>query len=768
MEQFLTYTFLGLVLGAVYAIAASGLVLTYTTSGIFNFAHGAQAMLAAFLYWQLTVPWGLPPLVGFILVVGVFGPLVGMALHQVLMKGLRDVEEVTKVVVTVSVLLAMVSLATWIWEPAEPRSVELLFGNASYVDLGGVKIRYGEIFVILSAVALAVGLRLLFTRTRMGVAMRGVVDDPDLLRLNGFNPERIAMTSWAVGSALAAFAGAVVTPIAGGSLEATTLTLLIIDTFAAAMFGRLRSIPRTFVGAMVLGLAATYFLGYAPTRFDWVSNVRGALPLIVLFVVLLLLPQDRLRGLAQIRGRERPRVPSVQQAVVWGAVFVGLVVLLSKIAGPGMIGPWVNAIAFAIIALSLVPLTGYAGEINLVPLSFGAIGIMVAYHTGIDGIGVDARMTWVGIVAGVAATALVGALVALPALRLRGLYLALATLAFGGIMSTLVLREINPRRWFGLDIALFPNARLLVPRPEIGPLDLDENTSYLIALSVVFAVLGIAVVALRNSGYGRRLVAMRDSPAATAMLGQSLIRLKLGVFVFSASIAGLGGILVASAQGSVSGDDFLITASLVLVMLTVVGGVSYVSGALFGGVIVGVGLSALNGTSAGLGADMPDLEPTFLILGHLGALLIALTGIGVDRNPSGVVHAISGSYRPLRNAVPVVAGGVGVIAVLVALNLAEVLGDWALALLIMVVVFALPAVAARIMPERVLTEEELAARAAPKETSPELLGLDAPLTTDERLELDAGLGLPASMAARELRVDPDTVVTGQEPVHAPA
>jgi branched-chain amino acid transport system permease protein len=770
VEQFLTYTFLGLVLGAVYAIAASGLVLTYTTSGIFNFAHGAQAMLAAFVYWQLTVPWGLPALAAFVLVVGVFGPLMGMALHQVLMKGLRDVAEVTKVVVTVSVLLAMVSLSTWIWAPAEPRTIELLFGSTNYVDLGGVKIRYGEMFVVGAAVALAVGLRLLFTRTRLGVAMRGVVDDPDLLRLNGFNPERIAMTSWAFGSALAAFAGVVVTPIAGGSLEATTLTLLIIDTFAAAMFGRLRSIPRTFVGAMVLGLAATYFLGYAPTRFDWVSNVRGALPLIVLFVVLLVLPQDRLRGTSQARSRERPRVPSVPQALVWGAAFVVLVVLLSRIAGPAMIGPWINAMAFAIIALSLVPLTGYAGEINLAPLSFGAIGVMVAYHTGIEGIGVDARMTWVGIVAGVVVTAFFGGLVALPALRLRGLYLALATVAFGGIMSTLVLREINPRHWFGLDLALFPNARLLVPRPEVGPLDLDENGTFLIALSVVFAVLGVLVVVLRNSGYGRRLVAMRDSPAATAMLGQSLIRLKLGVFMFSAAIAGLGGVLIASAQGSVSGDDFLLTSSLVLVMLTVVGGVNYVSGALFGGVIVGVGLSALNGTSAGLGADMPDLEPTFVILGHLGAFAIALTGIGVNRNPSGIVHAISSSYRPLRAAVPVLAGGAGAVALLVVLNLAGALDDWSLALLTMVIVLALPAIGARLMPERVLTAEQLAERAAPRDTSPELLGLDVPLTTDERLELDAGLGLPAGIAAAmELREDAETVVVGEEgSVHVPA
>ena len=488
-----------------------------------------------------------------------------------------------------------------------------------------------------------------------------------------------------------------------GSLEATTLTLLIIDTFAAAMFGRLSSIPRTFVGAMVLGLGATYFLGYAPTRFDWVSNVRGALPLIVLFIVLLLIPQDRLRGVSQIRSRERPRVATVRQAAAWAAGFVGIVYLLSRVADPVMMGPWVNAMAFSIVALSLVPLTGYAGEINLVPLSFGAIGIVVAYHTGIEGIGVESRMTWVGIVAGVAATALVGGLVALPALRLRGLYLALATLAFGGIMSTLVLREINVRHWFGLDIALFPNARLIVPRPKIGPLDLDENTTFLMALAVVFAVLGVVVVAVRNSGYGRRLVAMRDSPAATAMLGQSLIRLKLGVFMLSAGIAGLGGVLLASAQGSVSGDDFLVTVSLVLVMLTVVGGVSYVSGALFGGIVVGVGLSALNGTSVGLGQQMPDLEPTFEVLAHLGALAIALTGIGVNRNPSGIVHAICSAYRPLRAAPQVVAGGVAAVALLVALNLAGVLGDWSFALLTMVVVLALPGVGARLMPEQVLT-----------------------------------------------------------------
>jgi branched-chain amino acid transport system permease protein len=743
VEQFLTYTFLGLVLGAVYAIAASGLVLTYTTSGIFNFAHGAQAMLAAFMYWQLTVPWGLPALVAFVLVVGVFGPLMGMALHQVLMKGLRDVAEVTKVVVTVSVLLAMVSLSTWIWAPAEPRTIELLFGSTNYVDLGGVKIRYGEMFVVGAAIALAVGLRLLFTRTRLGVAMRGVVDDPDLLRLNGFNPERIAMTSWAFGSALAAFAGVVVTPIAGGSLEATTLTLLIIDTFAAAMFGRLRSIPRTFVGAMVLGLAATYFLGYAPTRFDWVSNVRGALPLIVLFVVLLVLPQDRLRGLAQVRSRERVRVPSTRQAVVWAVVLVGFVFAMLQIASPLMVGPIVAALAFAVVALSLVPLTGYAGEINLAPLSFGAIGVLVAYHAGIVGTGLDARMTPTGLVAGTAAAAVIGGLVALPALRLRGLYLALGTMAFAGLVSALLLKEIFPRHWFGLDIALFPGGVLVVPPPAIGPLDLADDTRLALATAVLFGLLGVALVWLRNSGYGRRLTAMRDSPTATAMLGQSLVRLKLSVFMLSAGIAGLGGILMAAALGSVSGETFLITVSLSLVVLTVVGGVGTVSGALFGGFMIGMGLTTIGGTAATLASEHPEWSGVLGMVSHLTVIGIALLGVGVNRNPSGVVRQLCDAYRPLLGTRPLLYAAGALVALFYVVDLVGWMGDWTFVLISGAVGLGLPGIGRALMPDRVLTEVELARRhALSSAPDVEVLGLDHPLTSAERRDLDHGLGLP--------------------------
>ncbi|WP_419722083.1 ABC transporter permease subunit, partial [Rhodococcus globerulus] len=124
MNTFVTFTILGLVLGSVYAIAASGLVLTYNTSGIFNFAHGAQAMLGAFIYWQLRYGWELPTVVALLISLVVVGPLMGLGLYLFIMKGLRDTAEVTKIVVTVSILLGMLSISHWFWHPETARTMQ--------------------------------------------------------------------------------------------------------------------------------------------------------------------------------------------------------------------------------------------------------------------------------------------------------------------------------------------------------------------------------------------------------------------------------------------------------------------------------------------------------------------------------------------------------------------------------------------------------------------------------------------------------------------
>lgn len=739
MHLFITYTIFGLVLGGVYGIAASGLVLTYNTSGIFNFAHGAEAMLGAFVYWEFRVNLHWPAPLALIVVLGGFAPLMGGLLYAVIMRGLRDTAEVTKVVVTVALMLGMLYLSEWIWNPVVPRTLNQFFGPTSNVDVFGSKVPTHEIIALAVAVAIAVGLRFFFYRTRTGVVMRGAVDDPSLLQLNGHNPERVAALSWAMGSFLAVLAGILVTPVSGGALEANALTLLVIDAFAAAVFGRLRSVPRTFLGAMVLGLAANYVLAYFPKSWSWTSDFRISLPMIVLFVVLVLLPQDRLRGASVIRTRERFHVPSMRTALIGAACLVGTVVLLRQLMVDSDVTTFTVGITFGVVALSLVLLTGYAGEMNLAAVSFGAISTMIVFHNGITGKGLAARMTLLGIVVAVVITALVGALVALPALRLRGLYLGLATMAFGVFLTNMVLMDVNPHQLplihthFSLFSAGAGIGSLVIPPLKIGPLDLKDGTSFLVTVTVVFAVIGIALVALRNSSYGRRLTAMKDSPAASATLGQNLVKLKVSVFMLSAAIAGLGGILMSMALGSVTSDNFNIFLSLSLLMLTVVAGIGYVSGALFGGLLSGVGFGLVVATFNNLAENHVGLHGLFSNIAHVAAVTPALIGIGVGRNPSGSVHQVVESYRPLKDNKPVLIGGVVVEAALYVLALTGAIGNWWFAVLTAVLVMLLPLIG------QVTSAEAVRSRAA--EVPLELVGIDSPYTDSMRAELDHALGI---------------------------
>jgi branched-subunit amino acid ABC-type transport system permease component len=734
LQQFLQYTVLGLVLGGVYGIAAAGLVVTYTTSGIFNFAHGAIAMLAAFAYWQVRFAWHWPAPVALIAVIGIAAPLLGAVLYLVIMRGLQDASEVTKIVVPVSVALGFLALAVWVWDPVprSPRIIQKFFGANYTVSVFDVNITWHEIIAMVSAVVIAIGLRVLFARTRTGVSMRAVVDDPGLVRLTGGRPEHLALLSWAFGAALAAVAGVLITPIQGGAMSANALTLLVIDAFAAAMFGRLRSVPRTFIGGLVLGLAGSYVIGYFPSEWTWTSSFRLSLPMILLFVILLLLPQDRLRGATVLRTRERFRLPSMPSAFGWAAVLVVVVLLLQAIMTQSAMSRLAFGVTLGIVALSLVLLTGYAGEINLAALSFGAIGAIVVFHVGTTTTGPAGRTTVWGYLAAMAVSAAVGALVALPALRLRGLYLALATMAFGVFVSRMVLTEISARtlplvHW---TFTIFPSGTLSVARPKIGPIDLKSNAAFLVAVTIVFAVIGIALVAIRHSGYGRRLAALKDSPAACATLGMNVVRLKLSVFMLSAAIAGLGGALMSSQLGSVNGDRFDIFLSLGLLMLTVVGGIGYVSGALVGGLLLGVGFVAIQDTFTKLGTDHPTLNGVFGFVATLTTVLPAIIGVSLGRNPSGAVHQIVDNYRPLRRAVPLlVVAGVAE-AVVYWLTYTEHLSGWWFVILTAVVILALPGAA------KALTRPD-----TPAAVPDELVGLDRPFTDDDRVNIDRELGL---------------------------
>ena len=189
-----------------------------------------------------------------------------------------------------------------------------------------------------------------------------------------------------------------------------------------------------------------------------------------------------------------------------------------------------------------------------------------------------------------------------PALRLRGLYLALATLAFGVFVSDMILADIAPHVLpvFHLHFSIFDEGTLQIPPLKLGPVDLSSTKTFLTTSVCVFILVGIGLIALRRSNYGRRLTAMKDSPAAAATLGQNVVKLKLSVFMLSAAIAGLGGVLLSAASASVTANTYIIFISLALVMLTVVGGIGSVAGALMGGILAGTAFTALTSTFTNL------------------------------------------------------------------------------------------------------------------------------------------------------------------------
>ena len=739
MQTFVQYTILGLVVGGVYFIAASGLVVTYTTSGIFNFAQGAIAMRAAFTYWLVRWGWGWPAPLALLVVLGVLAPGLGAVLYIVVMKNLRGTSEVTKIIVPVGVMLGFLALATWIWNPTPrtPRLFYKFFGANANVKIFDVTLTWHEIIAFILAIVIAGGIAFLFRRTRSGVAMRAVVDDPDLLQLNGGRPETLATLSWAGGAFLAALAGILITPIQGTAMSANALTLLVIDAFAAAMFGRLKSLPRTFVGAIVLGLATNYVIAYFPANeWTWTGAFRSSIPMILLFVVLLALPQDRLRGTTVLRTRERFRMPTVRNAWIAGLVLVVVIWALRTIMATTAINTLAYGITLSIIALSLVLLTGFAGEINLAALSFGAIGTIVVFHYGVTGSGNDARMTLWGILLAAVVTALVGAVVALPALRLRGLYLALATMAFGVFVSRMVLTEIGERELFGIRFSIFQGGSLTIPRPEVGPLDFKSNESFLILVTVLFALMSIGLIYLRRSNYGRRLAAMKDSPAACATLGMSVVRLKLSVFMLSAAIAGIGGVMMSAQLGSVNLDRFDIFLSLSVLLLTVVGGIGYASGALFSGVLFGCSFLAMQNTLTKLGQDYQSLEAVFGFLVSAVTVLPATIGVTMGRNPSGAITDIVEGLEEIRKSKPLMFTMIGLQVLIWALAWTEVINNWHFVIFTAANLLLVPPIGGAILRGRALK-----AAGAEAPTPPELIGIDRPFTEADRIAMEHVLGL---------------------------
>lgn len=623
MQDLLAFTVVGIVTGSIYAIAASGLVVTYTTSGVFNFAHGAIGMIASFLYWQVKVDWGWGTWPALAVVLVGFAPLFGLLVERVLMRPLAGKPTSVSLVVTVGLLVLLYGIGTTIWSGTVTRRVDEFFPERRFA-LAGVNVSYHQVIVLALTLAVAAGLRFVLFRTRVGVAMRAVVDNPELAALNGALPERVTQLAWVLGSVLASTAGVLIAP--GRSYNHLFLVLLVVNGYAAAIIGRLASLPLTFVGALGLGLGEAYLIGYGQ-RVSFGEGILGTggllsealpvLPTMLLFGAIVLFPQTRLR-VGRVVGARTPPVPGLRRSLQWSVAFVAVASVVADRLAPADLLTASSGLVVAIVMLSLVLLVGYAGQVSLCQFTFVGIGAAVMGKFFGDG-------SPLGLLAATLVAAVFGAIVALPALRLRDIYLALATVAFA-LFGEKVLFD-HPK-------VFDRGATLPFDRLRVGSWSLDGERAMFTFLAVCFAAVAVGVLAVRRSGFGRRLAAMNDSPTACVTLGLDLLGTKVAVFALSAGIAGFAGALFGNLRESVSGTDFALLISLNTFLLAMIGGITTVTGAFVGGMALPV-LSVIQGDRQGL-----NLEGLFI---GAGAIL-------VSRLPNGVAGWLLDLPRRLRAA----------------------------------------------------------------------------------------------------------------------
>jgi branched-subunit amino acid ABC-type transport system permease component len=552
MNDFLRVLIPGISDGSVYALAALGLVLTFKTSGVFNFAHGAVAAASAYVFYDLRIEQGLPWPVAFVISLVLVGLLGGLLLER-LGSLLADVPLVNVVVATVGLLVLIQSLSTAVYGASSLQFPEFL--PTAGVDIGSVRVTAGD--AILTAVSLgsAGALFYLFERTRTGKAMTAVVDNPSLLSLQGTDPTVVRRLAWVLGTSFAALSGMLLAPKIGVSVGA--LVLLVIAAYGAAAIGLFNSLPQTVVGGLVIGITINYIPTFtADSTSIVVQSIPANLPFLVLFAALLVVPPHKFKTWGAKNARRLPPIrtysPSVTAAGMGAGLFV-LVLLPAVIDGTDL-SQYSSALGFVIIFASLGLLMYTSGQISLCQMGFAAIG---ATTTG----QLLARdVPWLlALLIGGLVTVPAGVIVAYPAIRLSGIYVAIATFGFGILLQTVAYPS---ELMFGLE------SLVEVPRPVIFGIDFTSDTGYYYLALIVTVLASAVVLAVRRSRLGLLLRALSDSPNALDAHGANTTLTRVLVFGIASFLAGIGGGIIAGTTESASGAAggvFDFTFSLVIV-----------------------------------------------------------------------------------------------------------------------------------------------------------------------------------------------------------
>ena len=603
MIDFLQFAFLGLGSAAIYALAGQGIVAIHQGSGVINFAHGAMALLAAELFVMFSVDRGLPVIVSIILSVAIVSA-VGAGIYALVMRPLQGAAAVVRVVATLGVLAVIQQFVILVFS-TDLRFIDSFLPKGRF-ELGRVALQRDRAALLAFACVMTVALHLLYTRTRFGWATRAAAENRRAASALGYSAATIGILNWAIGGALAGVAGILTLPISG--LNVQSLVLLVLPGLAVSLVGGFRSFKVTLVAAIAIGVAQSLI-----TRYVSAPGWSDALPVLVSVVVLAsrgsAIPgRDTASQQLPRMGTGRPRPAVVAVATL---LFLALV-WFTNVSWSARIGA---TLVWATVALSLVVLMGCAGQISLGQFAFAGIGALVAGR-------LSSSQSWpfpLAFAGGVLAATLVGLLFALPALRTRGVSLAVITLGLAQAVQNVLFS--NTKYTGG-------TSGTPVGKVSLFGWDIDNflhSKRYTTVFGLVFIGLAVVTMNLRTGAIGRRMLAVRNNERAAAALGVRVAGVKFFAFGLAAAMAAIAGIFLGFRGSTVRYEEFDIFKSLNVVVFSLIGGIGFVHGAVVAGLMApGTIISyLLHG----------NLEH-YLVLG--GGVLLVVTLI---LNPNGVADA---------------------------------------------------------------------------------------------------------------------------------
>ncbi|CAN5262652.1 hypothetical protein BH09ACT10_BH09ACT10_26570 [soil metagenome] len=633
--------------GALVAALALGIVVTYRGSGVVNIATGAIAMHATYIFtsltkdgdlllgmWRLHIgdPMGfIPAMIATVILTGLLGGL----LYLLVFAPLQDSSPVAKLVASVGVLLVLQSAVVLAFG-SQPILVSAQLPQGAYTLWGDILLPKNQL-LLTAIVALTVIVLFFVNRfTRLGLATRAAAEDERRLTLIGLSPRLISGGNWVFSGMIVGLFACLTAPISG-TIDPSTTTLLVVPALAAALVGGFTSFGIAATAGLAIGMFQSIIL-YLGTK-DWFPSAGGApIPGVVETVPLVLIAGALLIRKVKVGSRgsigsvrlpfaPEPRNPGIKVLIIGAIAFASFFVLSSswRLAS-------VNTLVGIVICLSLVILVGFVGQVSLAQMALaGFSGFAIARMSDVWGIGFPFAP-----ILGALGAMVVGVIFAIPALRVRGVQLAIVTLAAGLSVQTLVFR--NPLWSNGLEGAQVPSPTIF--GWDFGPTAKSSIGDGSIPNPVfgMFCVLAVMVLAyftcrLRTSPWGRRMLAVRANERAAAAVGISVARTKVTAFAISAFVAGLGGAMSGYRFGNVSPDYFGVFASLAFLAFAYMGGISSVTGAIIGGLLVTNGL-AFTVLDSGFG-----LPSTYApLVGGLGLIITVVT------NPDG----IAGAFRQYR------------------------------------------------------------------------------------------------------------------------